>query len=84
MLVTAEEDARALSSPASAPDLSPLRREQLHDALEKIAWEAFSNVTEQIVKEALERIEKVAWEVIPQMTEALILEEIQKLKEEDD
>ncbi len=84
MLVTAEEDAAPVSSLADAPDLSPLRREQLHDALEKIAWEAFSNVTEQIVKEALERIEKVAWEVIPQMTEALILEEIQKLKEEDD
>jgi len=68
---------------ASAPDLSPLAREQLHDALEKIAWEAFGDVTEQIVKQALERIEKVAWEVIPQMAEALIREEIRKLKGED-
>jgi hypothetical protein len=81
LLVTPTEDA---PSPASAPDLSPLTREQLHGALEKIAWEAFGDVTERIVKDALERIERIAWEVIPQMTEALIREEIQKLKGEDD
>jgi len=81
LLVTPTEDAPSASN---APDLSPLTREQLHDALEKIAWEAFGDVTERIVKEALERIEKVAWEVIPQMAEALIREEIQKLKGEDD
>jgi CheY-like chemotaxis protein len=79
MLTPAEE---APSAP-STPDLTPFTREQLHDALEKIAWEAFSDVTERIVKEALERIEKVAWEVFPQMAEALILEEIRKLKGED-
>jgi CheY-like chemotaxis protein len=78
-----QEDAPAFSS-TSAPDLSPLVREQLHDALEKIAWETFSGMTEQIVKEALERIETVAWEVIPQMAEALVREEIRKLKGEDD
>jgi len=71
-------------SPARAVDLSPVTRAQLHEALEKIAWEAFGDVTEQIVKEALDRIEKVAWEVIPQMAEALIQEEIRKLKAEDD
>jgi CheY-like chemotaxis protein len=81
LLVTPTEDP---PSATSAPDLSPLTREQLHDALEKIAWEAFSDVTERIVSEALERIERVAWEVIPQMAEALIREEIQKLKGEDD
>jgi hypothetical protein len=79
LLVTPAEDA---PSATSTPDLSPLAREQLHDALEKIAWEAFSNVTERIVKEALERIERVAWEVVPQMAEALIQEEIRKLKGE--
>jgi CheY-like chemotaxis protein len=82
-LATSTEDAPAPSA-ASAPDLSPLAREQLHEALERIAWDAFSDVTEQIVKEALERIERVAWEVIPQMAEALIREEIRKLKGEDD
>jgi CheY-like chemotaxis protein len=81
LLASAEE--AAASSSTSAADLSPLAREQLHDALEKIAWEAFSDVTEQIVKEALERIERVAWEVIPQMAEALVREEIRKLRGED-
>ena len=76
LLMTAPADA--------APELSPLARGQLHDALEKIAWEAFSDATEQIVKQALERIEKVAWEVIPQMAEALIREEIRRLKGEDE
>jgi CheY-like chemotaxis protein len=71
-------------SPAGAVDLSPVTREQLHEALERIAWDAFGDLSEQIVKEALERIEKVAWEVIPQMAEALIQEEIRKLKGEDD
>ena len=80
LLVTPAENA---PSATSTPDLSPLAREQLHDALEKIAWEAFGDVTERIVKEALERIERVAWEVIPQMAEALIQEEIRKLKGED-
>jgi len=70
--------------PEAAPELSPLARGQLHDALEKIAWEAFSDATEQIVKQALERIERVAWEVIPQMAEALIREEIRRLKGEDE
>jgi CheY-like chemotaxis protein len=73
----------AASSSTGAVDLSPLTPGQLHDALEKIAWDAFSDVTEQIVKEALERIERVAWEVIPQMAEALIREEIRKLKGEE-
>jgi hypothetical protein len=78
-----DEEAPAPSA-TSAPDLSPLVREQLHEVLERIAWDAFSDVTEQIVKEALERIERVAWEVIPQMAEALIQEEIRKLKGEAD
>ncbi len=69
---------------ADAPrELSPLAREQLHEALEKIAWEAFSDVSERIVRDALERIEQVAWEVIPQMAEALIREEIRRLKGEE-
>jgi hypothetical protein len=80
LLVTPAEEA---ASGTSRPDLSPVTREHLHDALEKIAWEAFSDVTERIVKEALERIERVAWEVIPQMAEVLIEEEIRKLKGED-
>ena len=66
-------------------DLSPLMREQLHEALEKVAWETFGDVAERIVQDALARVEEVAWEVIPKMAEALIQEEIRKMKgsEED-
>ena len=73
-----------VDSGSSGPDLSPLMREQLHDALEKVAWEAFGDVAERIVQDALARVEEVAWEVIPKMAEALIQEEIRKMKGSDD
>ena len=60
--------------------LAPKLRAQLHDTLEKIAWESFSSVTEQIVRQALERVETIAWEVIPQMAETLVREEIRRMK----
>ncbi len=60
--------------------LAPQLRAQLHDTLEKIAWESFSSVTEQIVRQALERVEAIAWEVIPQMAETLVREEIRRMK----
>ena len=60
--------------------LAPQLRAQLHDTLEKIAWESFSSVTEQIVRQALERVETIAWEVIPQMAETLVREEIRRMK----
>ena len=69
-----------LAPPQVEPDQSPLIRQEVRDAIEKIAWEAFGQVTETLVKEALERVERIAWEVVPQMTEALIREEIRKLK----
>jgi CheY-like chemotaxis protein len=80
----------AAPAPASAPsaaaapaaELSGAMREQMHGALEKIAWEALGDVSERIVREAVERIEKVAWDVIPRMAETLIREEIRKLKGE--
>ncbi len=67
----------------ATPDLSPLLRQQLHETLEKMAWEAFGDVAERIVREALARVEEVAWEVIPRMAEAMIQEEIRKLKGEE-
>lgn len=80
-------EALAAMAPAAgpagpAPDLSPLMRQQLHESLEKIAWDAFADVSEKIVKQALERIEAIAWEVIPQMAEALVREEIRRMKGE--
>ncbi len=72
------------AAPAAAPgfDLSPVLRERLHDTLEKIAWEAFSDLSDTIVRQALERIEAIAWEVIPQLAEQLVREEIRRMKGE--
>jgi CheY-like chemotaxis protein len=70
----------ASAAPAASPDLSPLLRQQLHETLEKIAWEALGDVAERLVRDAVARVEEVAWEVIPRMAETLIQEEIRKLK----
>jgi CheY-like chemotaxis protein len=66
------------------PDLEPILRERIHDTLEKIAWEAFADLSNTVVRQALERIESIAWEVIPQLAEALIREEIRKLRSEQE
>jgi CheY-like chemotaxis protein len=63
--------------------VGPRLRSQLHETLEKVAWESLGDVTEQIVRHAVERIEAIAWEVIPQMAETLIREEIRRMKGED-
>ncbi|MBW2314434.1 MAG: response regulator [Deltaproteobacteria bacterium] len=63
-----------------APAVSPALEQHLHSALEKIAWEAFSDISEQVVKQVLARVEAVAWEVIPQMAEVLVKEEIAKMQ----
>lgn len=73
---------RAPSAPAAAASvaISPEMREQIHTTIEKIAWEAMGDLSEQIIRQVVERVEAIAWEVIPQMTETLIQEEIQRLK----
>ena len=73
------EAAEPTTTPPAA--LSPMLEQQLHEGLEKVAWDAFGDLAEQIVKDAVERIERVAWEVIPKMAETLVREEIRKLKE---
>jgi CheY-like chemotaxis protein len=72
-------DETALSD-AVVARVAPALREQLHDTLEKMAWEAFGSAAESIIEQAVERLEKVAWEVVPRLAETLILEEIRKLK----
>jgi flavodoxin len=67
---------------SAAPELPERERRELHDALEKLAWEAFGPVAENLVREAVDRIERIAWEVIPQLAESLIKEELRKLKGE--
>jgi CheY-like chemotaxis protein len=72
-------DPSALAGMALA-EITPRLREELHDTLEKIAWESFGALTEQLVRQVLERAERVAWEVIPEMAETLIREEIRRMK----
>jgi CheY-like chemotaxis protein len=79
--VSTSHDPAALAGIAMA-EIEPQLREQLHDTLEKIAWENLGAVTEQIINQAVDRIERAAWEVIPEMAETLIREEIRKMKGE--
>jgi CheY-like chemotaxis protein len=74
---------RDVQAPVSRADFAPMLRERIHETLEKMAWEAFGQITETLVKDALERVEKIAWEVIPRMAETLIQEEIRRLKAGD-
>jgi hypothetical protein len=65
-------------------EIAPRLREQIHDTLEKIAWESFSDITEKIVRQAVERVEAIAWEVIPHMAETLVREELRRMKRENE
>jgi len=80
----AEAPAARAAQPADAlmAAIEPELRQQLHDTLEKIAWESFGDLTEAIVSRAVERVEAIAWEVIPRMAETLIQEEIRRMKAE--
>jgi len=72
----------ANDSAASGAHIESLRQE-LHQHLEKVAWEAFGDLSDRIVRETLSRIEAIAWEVIPQMAETLIREEIRRLQDSE-
>ena len=61
----------------------PSLREEVHQSLERIAWEAFGDLSEQVVTQAVARIEEIAWETVPKLAETLIQEEIRKLGGED-
>jgi CheY-like chemotaxis protein len=78
-------DPKAVTPPTLAKSgaLSPELSGQVHETLEKVAWEAFGDLSERIVREAVQRIEQVAWDVIPRLAETLIREEIRKLKGEE-
>ncbi len=82
---TNEPETPAEPSPSAVSDgtgteLPPGFQQQIHASLEKVAWEAFSDLSEQVVKQALAQIEAVAWEVIPKMAETLVREEIERMK----
>jgi CheY-like chemotaxis protein len=75
---------RPPSDEVRVPDLSPMTEQRIQETLEKVAWEAFSDLSESIVKQVIGRVEKIAWEVIPQMAETLVREESRKMKGEKD
>jgi CheY-like chemotaxis protein len=62
---------------ASAEALDP---EVVRQTLEKVAWEAFGSLSQEVVQEIVRKVEQIAWDVIPQLAERLILEEIARLK----
>jgi len=70
--------------PPAGPDLTPMMRDRLHETLERVAWEALSDLSDTVVKQVVEKVESIAWEVIPQMAEAIIKEEIRRMKGETD
>ncbi len=53
----------------------------IHQVLEKLAWEAFGPLSEQLVREIVHKVEAIAWEVVPQLAERLIQDEIKRMKE---
>ncbi len=67
----------------ATPAAPPLDPRIVHESLEKIAWEAFGPLSEQIMQEVVKRVEAIAWEVVPQLAERLIREEIAQLKKSD-
>lgn len=77
--------------PRAAPSVPPqtagettapvvVDREALREALEKVAWEAFGTMSEQVVREVVRRVEAIAWESIPAVAERLVREEIARMK----
>jgi CheY-like chemotaxis protein len=71
------------AQPVAAPaPLPALDARVLREALEKVAWEAFGPLSEQIVRDVVARVEAIAWDVVPQLAERLIREEIAAIKRE--
>ncbi|MEN8184877.1 MAG: response regulator [Myxococcota bacterium] len=86
--VSSSDLGESLSGPISADPEPPspaaaALRGPILEAVEKIAWEAFGDLADDLVKQTVAKVESVAWEVIPEMAERLIREEIRRLKEEE-
>ena len=74
------EPSRPEPATDTATTVAAVDPEDLRAALEKLAWEAFGSLSEELVNETVRRVEAIAWEVLPQLAEKLIREEIEKLK----
>ncbi len=59
----------------AGPDVDAIR-----EVLEKLAWEAFGPLSEQLVREVVQKMEAIAWEVVPQLAERLLQDEIKRMK----
>ncbi len=59
----------------AGPDVDAMR-----EVLEKLAWEAFGPLSEQLVREIVQKMEAIAWEVVPQLAERLLQDEIKRMK----
>ncbi len=78
----ASDSETAARAQAVLEQIEPQLRLQLHDTLEKIAWEAFADLTDSIVRLSVAKVEQIAWEVVPQLIETLVRDEIHKMKGE--
>ncbi len=67
-------------APGSAGPPDALYRQAVSSAIEKLAWEAFGNLSEQLVREVVKKVESIAWEVVPELAERMLQGEIDKLK----
>jgi CheY-like chemotaxis protein len=77
-----EPEASQPPMPAVAPP--SIDANTVQQALEKVAWEAFGPLSEQLIREVLKKVEEIAWEVVPQLAEQLVKEEIDRLKRDAD
>ncbi|MCP4007025.1 MAG: hypothetical protein GY725_22830 [bacterium] len=89
---TALPSTEDLFAPEPAPEgnLNPLPQgihldpADVRNAIEKVAWEAFGAVQEQLMREVTARTEAAIWEIVPQLAERLVREEIARLKADVD
>ena len=56
----------------------------MNSAIEKVAWDAFGPLSEQIVSQVIRKLEEIAWETVPQIAERLVRAEIERLKHAED
>jgi len=88
--VRADPGSAAVSDPRSAASAAgargrevPIDPTAIRQALEKVAWEAFGPLSEQIVREVVKKVEEIAWETLPQIAEQLVQEELARLRSAD-
>lgn len=91
-----EPEADPVPEPAALPDaepeplstarsgLEPAEARAVRDSIEKLAWDAFGPISEQLVREVVKKIEEIAWDVVPQLAEKIVQQEIKRLTKSDD